>query len=649
MIDHATISKIIDASEIIDVIQDFVSLKKRGVNYLGLCPFHNEKTPSFTVSPVKGIYKCFGCGRGGNSVNFVMEHEHLTYPEALKYLAKKYHIEVVEKERTQEEIQQQNERESMLVVLSYAQKYFEETLFHNDEGISIGLTYFKERGFRQEILKKFGVGYSPEQRDAFTKNALSAGYKLDFLTKTGMSIARENYKFDRFHGRVIFPIHSLSGQVIGFGGRILKTDAKAAKYLNSPETEVYHKSRALYGIYQAKSSIVSNNKCYLVEGYTDVLSLHQVGIENVVASSGTALTPDQIRLIKRFTPFITIIFDGDEAGLKASLRGIDLILEEGLNVQIVVLPDGEDPDSYSKKLSTTEFIEFIDKNSKDFIKFKTELLVKDAEKDPVKKANLIKDIVKSISVIPDGITRSVYLKECSSLLNSDEKILYFEMNKIRRKSNEQKYRNSGYREQLPPPVTPVQQHAETEIYSDTEAQEREIIRLLLQYGQKELFEVMGEDEEAKYISVDEFIISELNIDELILENKLYQHILELYSSYLSKGISPDEKMFINHEEYEIRELSALLLAPTYNLSKIWKKHDNFIETEEMKLKEIIPETLYAFKNKKVIEATRELEINLKKAVNNNNLEEILAIQERIMNLNILKKELAKNLGDRTII
>lgn len=649
MIDHATISKIIDSSEIIDVIQDFVSLKKRGVNYLGLCPFHNEKTPSFTVSPAKGIYKCFGCGRGGNSVNFVMEHEHLTYPEALKYLAKKYHIEVVEKERTQEEIQQQNERESMLVVLSYAQKYFTETLFHNDEGISIGLTYFKERGFRQEILKKFGVGYSPEQRDAFTKNAMSAGYKLDFLTKTGMSIARENYKFDRFHGRVIFPIHSLSGQVIGFGGRILKTDAKAAKYLNSPETEVYHKSRALYGIYQAKSSIVSNNKCYLVEGYTDVLSLHQVGIENVVASSGTALTPDQIRLIKRFTSFITILFDGDEAGLKASIRGVDLILEEGLNVKIVVLPDGEDPDSLSKKLSTTEFLEFIDKNAKDFIKFKTELLVKDAENDPIKKANLIRDIVKSISVIPDGITRSVYLKECSSLLNADEKILYFEMNKIRRKSNEQKYRNSGYREQLPPPAIPVQQGAETILSSDTEAQEREIIRLLLHYGQKELFEVEGGNEEVKYISVSEFIISELTNDELLLENKLYQQVLDDYSSYLSKGISPDEKIFINHEKHEIRKLSALLLAPTYDLSKIWKKHDNYIETEEMKLKEIVPETLYAFKNKKVIEATNELELSLKEAVNKNNLEEILAIQERIIFLNGLKKELSKNLGDRTII
>jgi DNA primase len=637
-----------DAAEITDVIQDFVSLKKRGVNFLGLCPFHNEKTPSFTVSPAKGIYKCFGCGRGGNSVNFIMEHEHLTYPEALKYLAKKYHIEVVEKERTPEEIQQQNERESMLIVLNFAKKYFAETLFHDDEGISVGLSYFKERGFRHDTLKKFGVGYSPEQRDAFTKAALTAGYKLDFLTKTGMTIARENYKFDRFHGRVIFPIHSLSGQVIGFGGRILKTDAKAAKYLNSPETDIYHKSRALYGIYQAKSAIVSNNKCYLVEGYTDVLALHQSGIENVVASSGTALTPDQIRLIKRFTPSITILYDGDEAGLKASIRGVDLVLEEGLNVKIVVLPDGEDPDSLSKKLSTSEFNDFILSHEKDFIRFKTELLVKDAENDPVKRAGLIREIVRSIAVIPDGITRSVYLKECSTILHSDEKLLYFEMNKIRRKNTEQKYRNTTYREEVAPlPQKQPVPGQESDIRS--EAQEREIIRLLLFYGQNELFALEGEEEEEKFISVGEFIISELTNDELSLDNKIYQQILEEYSSSLSSGIYPDQKVFINHEDEEIRKLTAHLLAPGYDLSKIWKKHDNYIETEEMKLKEIVPETLYAFKNKKVLEATIKLELNLKEAVKKNDMDEIQAIQERIILLNNLKKELSRNLGDRTII
>ena len=648
MIDQVTIGRIMDAAEITDVIQDFVSLKKRGVNFLGLCPFHNEKTPSFTVSPAKGIYKCFGCGRGGNSVNFIMEHEHLTYPEALKYLAKKYHIEVVEKERTQEEIQQQNERESMLIVLNYAQKYFAETLFQSDEGMSVGLGYFKERGFRQDTLKKFGVGYSPEKRDAFTNAALDAGYKLDFLAKTGMTIAKENYKFDRFHGRVIFPIHSLSGQVIGFGGRILKTDVKAAKYLNSPETDIYHKSRALYGIYQAKSAIVSSSKCYLVEGYTDVLALHQSGIENVVASSGTALTPDQIRLIKRFTSSITILYDGDEAGLKASIRGVDLVLEEGLNVKIVVLPDGEDPDSLSKKLSTTEFNDFILSHEKDFIRFKTELLVKDAKNDPVKRSGLIREIVRSIAVIPDGITRSVYLKECSTMLHSDEKLLYFEMNKIRRKNTEQKFRNSNYREEIPaPPVK--QQEFQQESDHQTDAQEREIIRLLLFYGQNELFSVEGENEEEKLISVGEFIISELSNDELTLENNIYQQILEEYSAYLSTGTYPDQKVFINHEDEKIRKLTAHLLAPGYDLSKIWKKHDNYVETEEMKLKEIVPETLYAFKKKKVLEATVKLELNLNDAVNKNDMDQIQSIQERIILLNNLKKELSKNLGDRTII
>jgi DNA primase len=463
-----------------------------------------------------------------------------------------------------------------------------------------------------------------------------------------MTIARENYKFDRFHGRVIFPIHSLSGQVIGFGGRILKTDAKAAKYLNSPETDIYHKSRALYGIYQAKSAIVSNNKCYLVEGYTDVLALHQSGIENVVASSGTALTPDQIRLIKRFTPSITILYDGDEAGLKASIRGVDLVLEEGLNVKIVVLPDGEDPDSLSRKLSTSEFNDFILSHEKDFIRFKTELLVKDAENDPVKRAGLIREIVRSIAVIPDGITRSVYLKECSTMLHSDEKLLYFEMNKIRRKNTEQKYRNTTYRaEMAPPPQKQPVPGQESDILS--EAQEREIIRLLLFYGQNELFALEGEEEEEKFISVGEFIISELTNDELTLDNKIYQQILEEYSSHLSSGTYPDQKVFINHEDEEIRKLTAHLLAPGYDLSKIWKKHDNYIETEEMKLKEIVPETLYAFKNKKVLEATTKLELNLNEAVKKNDMDEIQAIQERIIFLNNLKKELSKNLGDRTII
>src|SRR5512133_1523936 len=416
MIDRPTIERILDAAQITEVVQEFVQLKKRGVNYLGLCPFHNEKTPSFTVSPAKEISKCFGCGKVGNSVNFIMEHEHLSYPEALKYLAKKYHIEVIEKELTQEELEKQNERESLLVVSAYAARQFTENLFHTDEGISVGLTYFKERGFRQDTLKKFEVGYSFEKRDSFSLKAISDGYKTDFLVKTGLSIQHEDRVFDRFAGRVMFPIHSLSGQVLGFGGRVLKTDVKTAKYLNSPESEIYHKSRILYGIFQARKTITQEDKCYLVEGYTDVMSLHEAGIENVVASSGTSLTVEQVRLIKRFTPNITILYDGDAAGIKASIRGIDLVLEEGMNVKIVLLPNNEDPDSLSKKISNEEFLKYLGENETDFIRFKTQLLLEEAASDPVRKANLIRDIVRSIAVIPDMITRTVYIKECSLVL-----------------------------------------------------------------------------------------------------------------------------------------------------------------------------------------------------------------------------------------
>ena len=378
MIDHSTIERIFDAAQITDVVQEFVSLKRRGVNMLGLCPFHNEKTPSFTVSPAKGIFKCFGCGKGGNSVNFIMEHEHLSYPEALRWLAKKYHIEIEEKEVTPEELAKQNERESMLVVTQYAARQFSENLFHGHEGMSLGLSYFRERGFGDAILRKFEVGYCNERRDDFTKKAIAAGYKSDYLVLSGLTIDREGYLFDRFAGRIMFPIHSLSGQVLGFGGRIIKTDPKAAKYVNTPETEIYHKSRIVYGIFQARQAIIKEDRCYLVEGYTDVLSMHESGVENVVASSGTALTQEQIRLIKRFTPNITMLYDGDPAGIKASIRGTDMVLEEGMNVRIVMLPDGEDPDSYSKKTSDEEFKRFLKENETDFIRFKTRLLLDEA-------------------------------------------------------------------------------------------------------------------------------------------------------------------------------------------------------------------------------------------------------------------------------
>ena len=540
MIDRPTIERILDAAQIVDVIQEFVPLKKRGVNYLGLCPFHNEKTPSFTVSPSKEIFKCFGCGKVGNAVNFIMEHEHLTYPEALKFLARKYHIEVVEKELTQEEIEKQNERESLLVVTAYAARQFSENLFQSDEGMMVGLTYFRERGFRQNTLKKFEVGYSFEKRDSFSKKALDDGYKKDFLVKTGLSIEHEDHIFDRFSGRVMFPIHSLSGQVLGFGGRILKTDARTAKYLNSPESEIYHKSRILYGIFQARKAITQEDKCYLVEGYTDVMSLHEANIENVVASSGTSLTQEQVRLIKRFTPNITILYDGDPAGIKASIRGIDIVLEEGMNVKIVLLPDSEDPDSYSKKISNEEFIKFLKEKETDFIRFKTQLLLEEAASDPVKKANLIRDIVRSIAVIPESITRTVYIKECSSFMEVPEAVLYHEVNKMRQQRSFQDRNKYPGPEDLPvpPPVIPRSFKHEVTTY----VSEKEIVRLLLKFGSNE-FErkIRSEDGTEEVSTVADYIVREIISDDLSFDDTVCGTIFEEFRFASEQGIFIGDK------------------------------------------------------------------------------------------------------------
>ena len=443
---------------------------------LGLCPFHNEKTPSFTVSPAKGIFKCFGCGKGGNSVNFIMEHEQLSYPEALRWLAKKYHIEIEEKEETAEEKQLKDERESMMIVSDFAKNYFNRYLLKENEGRTIGLSYLKERGIRDDILKKFELGFCPDGKDLFTQAAQREGYKIDFLEKTGLTVRRDDWVADRFAGRVMFPIHNIAGRVIAFGGRILKDDKKTAKYLNSPESEIYHKSRVLYGIFQAKREIIRLDKCFLVEGYTDVLSFHQAGIENVVASSGTALTPDQIRLIKRFTPNVTIIYDGDEAGIKASLRGIDLVLEEGVNVKVLLLPEGEDPDSFARSMSASQLAEYIKANETDFIKFKTRLLLDSTENDPVSRARLISDIVRSIAVIPDAITRSVYIKECSRLLDVQEGVLYTEIRKILQKESEDLQRKE-IREQMKVRQTPAPAPEKPATINPFEREEREILRI----------------------------------------------------------------------------------------------------------------------------------------------------------------------------
>lgn len=450
MIEQHIVDRILDTANIVEVVSDFVTLRRRGANYVGLCPFHDEKTPSFSVSPARGICKCFSCGKGGNAVHFVMEHEQISFYEALKYLARKYNIEIQEKELTDEEKQRKTDRESMLIVNDFARQFFTTSLLEHAEGRTIGVSYFRERGYGEDIIKKFDLGYSPEKRDALAQEALRRGYKREYLVKTGLCLeSQQGTLYDRYKGRVIFPIHSLSGKVIAFGGRILKKDEKAAKYVNSPESEIYHKSDVLYGIYHAKQSIVKNDFCYLVEGYTDVISMHQAGIENVVASSGTSLTPGQIRLIHRFTNNITVLYDGDAAGIKASLRGIDLILQEGMNIKVVLLPDGDDPDSFSKKQSAADFNAYIQAHETDFIRFKTNLLLQGAGNDPIKRATLIGDIVRSIAIIPDNILRSIYVQDCARLLDVDEMVLLREVNKLRRDNREQKMAQTAQQARQP--------------------------------------------------------------------------------------------------------------------------------------------------------------------------------------------------------
>ena len=656
MIDQQTINQIFETADIVDVISDFVTLKKSGTNYKGLSPFSNEKTPSFMVSPAKGIFKDFSSGKGGNVVGFLMEHEKLSYPEALRYLANKYGIPIEEKELTVEEIQQKNERESLMAVTAFASKYFNDQL-EAEEGRAIGLSYFRNRGFRDDILNKFQLGYSPEERTAFTSEASKNGYKKAYLVKTGLSIERENYMFDRFAGRVIFPIHSLSGNVIGFGGRTLKTDKNVATYLNSPGSDIYHKSRVLYGLFQAKKTIVSKERCFLVEGYTDVIAMHQAGIENVVASSGTALTTEQIRLIKRFSGDITILYDGDEPGIKASFRGIDMILEEGMNVKVVLLPDGEDPDSFAQSHSSSEFLEFIKSNEKDFISFKTEILMEEAQHDPIKRAQLITDIVKSVSVIPDGILRSVFLKESSVLLDVDEQVLYNEVNKIRHRMQEQKWRReqsvrreeARRRDSGEPPQTTVPQQPLVPGFVEnvfSEIEEREIIYFLLKFGNHMLHLSSEENTE---ISVAQYIIREIQNDELEFTNLIYKQIFEDVNNINERGETVDEKYFVYHDHAGVRELAVDIYTSRYELSKVWKRKEAHVEMPGENLGFEVPKSLLSYKMMVIEKALSLLRKELETVEQNKNLEELNNLIVRIQSLNQVKKALSDGLGGRTII
>ena len=641
MIDHDTIERIFDAAQIAEVVQDFISLKRRGANYMGVCPFHHEKTPSFTVSPAKGIYKCFGCGKGGNSVNFIMEHENLSYVEALRYLAKKYGIEIKEKELSTEERDQQNERESMLLINEWACKFFEDKLKNDREGQAIGMTYFRERGFRDDIITRFQLGFSPQSRNALTTEAVKAGFKIENLVKTGLSIQREDGNaFDRFAGRVIFPIHGLSGKVVGFGGRILKTDKNTAKYLNSPESEIYHKSKVLYGLFQARKAIVQADKCYLVEGYTDVTSMHQAGIENVAASSGTSLTTEQIRLIKRFTQNITILYDGDSAGIKASLRGIDMVLEEGLNVKVMLLPDGEDPDSFARSHSATEFVEYITAHETDFVLFKTRLLIDDVQNDPVKRAGLINEIVKSISIIPDTITRSIYIKECASILKVDEQVLITETAKLRRGKNEQAQEaNPNFVE----PAYEVTRPANNALkYYPTEMQEKELVRLLLKYGRDLVLVETEEPNVQQQVSLAEYIITDIENDEMVFEHPDYSEIyLEFKTQYL-KGEIPDSNYFTRFPDDKIVHIVADLLSDPNVLSRIWKKSDIYIETEEERLRRIANETLHKFKDRKIISLMQRTQAEILQAQNANNEALLTELLQKMTTYMQIKKYLSGN-------
>ncbi len=642
MIDHATIDKIMQTAEITEVIGDFVSLKKRGVNYLGLCPFHNEKTPSFTVSPAKGIFKCFGCSRGGNMVNFIMEHEHLTYPEALKYIAKKYHIEVEEKEESPDEIRQKNERESMLILTGYAQKYFSRILIDNPQGQNIGLSYLKERGIRRDTIEKFQLGYSLDSRDAFTKDASKNGYKNEYLVKTGLSIENGDKVYDRFWGRVMFPIHSLSGRVIGFGARTLKTDPKAAKYLNSPESEIYHKSSSLYGIYFARQTLVKEDKCFLVEGYTDVISFFQSGIENVVASSGTSLTEDQIRLIRRFTRNVSIIYDGDPAGIKASLRGIDLILEQGMHVRVVSLPEGEDPDSFARSHNSSELLGYIEKNEQDFITFKTKLLSENIGNDPVKKANLISEVVRSVSMIPDQIERSVYLQECSRLMGVQEEILFTETAKFRRRKREQGQRNKEYSPRVPDYRSPRQESKLEKI--DKRPEEKEIIRLMLIYGGEILYEKQDDPkDEPEPISVIKFFLDEFESDQLEFSHPTYKLIFAAFKEIWNIQGMNYQTYFVNHPDPEISHIAVDLISPQHELSKIHAKQGAYIRTERSLLQKAVPETLISFRTRMVKQLISELGEEIKNCQQNDDTEGMIKLLEQRRQLDQLRKELSEDL------
>ncbi|TXD54153.1 MULTISPECIES: DNA primase [unclassified Polaribacter] len=668
MISRSSIDRVFESARVEEVIGEFVQLKKAGSNFKGLSPFTDEKSPSFMVSPVKQIWKDFSTGKGGNSVSFLMEHEHFTYPEALKWLAKKYNIEIEETEQSNEEKAQMNERESMFLVSTFAKDYFHDLMLNTNKGKAIGLSYFKERGFKDEIITKFDLGYCYDEWDNFTKAALAKGYDLKYLASTGLSIVKENRQFDRFKGRVMFPIHSMSGRILGFGGRILTADKKAAKYLNSPESDIYHKSKILYGIYQAKKEIAKQDNCYLVEGYTDVISFYQSGIENVVASSGTALSSDQIRLVNRLTKNITVLFDGDAAGIRASIRGIDLILEQGMNVKVVQFPDGEDPDSFAKAHSDAELKEYLETSSQDFINFKVSLLLKDSNNDPIKKATVIRDIVTSISKIPDGIQREVYVQECSRIMDISERVLFSELAQILKKESFQKSKtssNTSYNSNVDPNEPPPEYFQDQEqaamglvkggsISSQKIDQltilEQEIIRILLLYGNEEvgfIEEITNVDEEGKEIitkrkyqnKVSTEIYLHLQDDEIEFSNTIFQEIYNDIIIQLNQFQKLEIEKLINNHNPNIADTvtSILMDEEKYQLSN-WESKSIEVKSALEVLTKVVNDAVF---NLRRILIGKKIDELMKEAMDDASVEIDL---ETIKNYTSLKTRLFEKLN-----
>lgn len=673
MIDQATIDRILATANIVDVISDFVTLRRAGVNFKGLCPFHNEKTPSFVVSPAKGLFKCFGCGKGGNVVHFIMDHEQMSYWDALRWLANKYHIEIEEHDLTDEERRARNERESMLIVNQFARDYFRDIMYNHIDGRSLGLAYFRNRGLRDDIIKKFELGYSLEQPDAFAREALAKGYKEEYLLKTGLCLKREDGQLrDRFRGRVIYPVHSLSGKVIAFGGRVLKQRENVGKYLNSPESEIYHKSDTLYGIYFSKQAIVRQDRCFLVEGYMDVISMFQSGVENVVASSGTSLTEGQIRLIHRFTNNITVLYDGDSAGIHASLRGIDMLLAEGMNVKVLLLPDGDDPDSFARKHNAAEYQQYMNDHQVDFIRFKTDLLMKDAGDDPLKRASLIQSIIKSIAAIPDPIVRTMYVKECVRNLNVEEQLIVTTIQKLRNEAADER-KKEQFREQqraertasndasatnatpAPSPVEPVSDTIES-IADIAKAarqdgitpllltKERLLVKFIVRYGNVAMYNEEDEQGNIRPVTVTEYISDCMNENDLQFKDPLDGCILQEAGAHVKEPGFESERYFLSHPDAGISCLAAELASDKYQLSKVYGD----MPPEEEELYKILPYLMRNYNLEIVKEETKKVLKDLQNPLNQQDTDKCTKLMQRFKELSIAESELNKQLGGRVI-